>query len=219
VKVNWEHPLNRGLVAWWLLNEGSGLIAYDVVGRYPLTFNGTTPSWQHDGAYMNGTDNYLSASVVAPATPEFTLSFKFIRKGGTSSKGLLNWNTAYNSGYLRLLEIDYMWDDVFGISPDGLDFWYLGTACVQNTYYTVTVTLNGGTWRFYINGKYITQYDGANPPDNLARGTVLSFGAAFYGFSNVNFCYMYWLSRTLTDLDVLEIYNNPYGTPDNPRLI
>lgn len=39
-QINWNHPLSRGLVACFLMNEGGGVKVIDLVGKYPFVLSG-----------------------------------------------------------------------------------------------------------------------------------------------------------------------------------
>jgi hypothetical protein len=62
LQLNKVHPLARGLVGCWLMNEGGGNIIYDFVNRLNITGAGTTglPTWTagNHGAALN----YISAN-------------------------------------------------------------------------------------------------------------------------------------------------------------
>ncbi len=66
-QINWAHPLARGLVAYWVFNEGSGNKVYDIAShRYDLDFI-NAPTWVagRNGYALNfveGSSQYLTRS-------------------------------------------------------------------------------------------------------------------------------------------------------------
>lgn len=65
--VDWTHPLSRGLVAWWLFNEGAGSQADDIVGRNDGTLtNG--PAWRGgkfgSALSFDGSNDYVNLSPI-----------------------------------------------------------------------------------------------------------------------------------------------------------
>lgn len=74
------HPLNQGLVGWWLMNEGGGLKAYDLSGKgnHGTLTNG--PTWttgkRGPAISFDGTNNYINlGTAVGPAAGSFSVSF------------------------------------------------------------------------------------------------------------------------------------------------
>lgn len=62
-RVNWGHPINRGLVACWLMNEGGGQIIQDIAGV--SNGAGVANPITHAGPYgqaraFNGSSQYIS---------------------------------------------------------------------------------------------------------------------------------------------------------------
>jgi hypothetical protein len=73
-EIDWGHPLSRDLVVRWLLNEGAGSAAVDLVRRTRgLLNNGTR--WRQ-GLWMDGTTQYFRSDVLAHniGTGDFTWS-------------------------------------------------------------------------------------------------------------------------------------------------
>lgn len=84
VKLNRTHPLSRGLVGCWIMNEGGGLSVWDYSGNANIgTLEGTAPVWQGGlrGHTINfpGTDERLDCGNGAPlddlGNGSFTISF------------------------------------------------------------------------------------------------------------------------------------------------
>lgn len=53
------HPFCRGLMGWWMLNEGGGSTVYDSRRLFPGSF-GNAPTWQDGALYFDGSDDYVS---------------------------------------------------------------------------------------------------------------------------------------------------------------
>ena len=48
IQINWAHPLARGLVGVWLMNEGTGNKIYDLSGNQHIGTFENTPTWEPD---------------------------------------------------------------------------------------------------------------------------------------------------------------------------
>ena len=60
--LNWGHPLSKGLVGCWMMNEGGGNLVNDIASKYNGTNSGAVWSNQQKGKALkfNGTsDNIL----------------------------------------------------------------------------------------------------------------------------------------------------------------
>lgn len=163
--VNWQHPLNKGLVAWWIGLPGrTGNVLYNLVGRNHGTLtNG--PTWRAgpNGFAANnfdGTDDYVSP-------PNLGLS-------GAIARTFAGWiyQTSISSGTKSIfrcgpdntsaLQTFGLWCNVTINGDLYVPFWsrdwYTGAVITANTWTHVTVTYNGGAVQtagnvvVYVNG-------------------------------------------------------------------
>jgi len=127
------HPMNRGLVGWWLMNEGTGGTIYDLRGNGNYgTLEGDTHwvSGQHGPCLsFDGGGDYVdvtSSSLLSlPQTFNFTLTFWFNAYNNQSDKAAFAFSgptddlvfypndSANGSGGTRVF-----WRDV-GLAEDG----------------------------------------------------------------------------------------------------
>lgn len=55
--INWKHPLAKGLVGCWVMNEGSGNKIFDSIRNNHGDFVGTSISWTSQGLDFSGDNN------------------------------------------------------------------------------------------------------------------------------------------------------------------
>ena len=84
-EVNWDDPLNKGLVAWYPMRQRGGNVLRDVVGDYDATFTGGGDEWVPSpqnhaiGKVFDGSDDQAksSSTLSRVTTDAFTASIWF----------------------------------------------------------------------------------------------------------------------------------------------
>ena len=220
--VNWNHPLNRGLIAWWVMNEGSGNLLHDLVRNLTLTVNGTY-AWEYTtvgpALRFNGSDVYAMASddslVSGGADRTFRLWVNMAASDGAEHIMLRHGQITFNS--IIALEL---YQSKFFLSQYGDSFFSNGFY-PYNAWTDVVVTINSGLWQLYFNGaadayKSMTTSTVLSPTSDLyiGCGEVIR-GAWFNGWiKGIEI----W-NRALTAREVAELNRCSFGTIDRPRLI
>lgn len=229
-----DHPLNAGLVAWWLGLDGNwgGSTLHDLCGKYPGTLtNG--PTWSPGpggfaGLTLDGSNDYVSTPSIslAGASQSFTLSLwlrytstagyiSFWDKGsGTNSRP---WQFFFNqdSGkYLRFQQYNGTLNpraDTTAVSNDGN--WHLFTAvrdCENSQMYIYIDGVNRTTAQNNVG--FTTNFDDTSTTviGQPRNGIVNYFNGRFGGA---------WAhSRALPAADVYALYEQSLkGHPDTLR--
>lgn len=197
--VNWGHPLNRGLVSWWLglPGTGGGATLFDLV-RQP-GYNGTLTNGPtrapmpngFGGLTFDGANDYVSVPSAGNfTTSDFSASFWVRRDGDSSSgsvfiyKGLFNTNGWFiqsensTGRYLKLVT------NQSGANQQT----YVGSEkLVAGVWSHVVVTRAGASARIYVNGLDVTGTTGShvNP---ASSSDALQFGQ--YGTTATTFSWV-----------------------------
>ncbi len=216
--VNWSHPLSRGLVACWPMNEGGGQILQDIVAKKNVTLSanppfspspsGLAPSF--DGATQTG--SYVSNWSTAWLNGPFSLcqrvkvgSFSASISGTdfVNANGMTNfW---YDSNHLR-----------FG--GNGVDLDTTNITFTLNQWYDIVFTMDVGfNKHIYINGVlnntttlssfYPSYLDGMVITGSGGTGSLPTIVATFTGQMNMVRFYI----RDLSAQEVRQLYLQPFA--------
>ena len=240
VKVNWEHPLNKGLVAWWLANEENANSIKDLCFGPSHLATCSVGAWGVGtplGMMVQLTDvtsKYFDAGLAADfhITGGLTLAADFTADdlAETANAGIVaRFVTTGNQRCYSLLLAHAVSPLVinFGVSSLGTSasaVYVLGTTTIgSNTFYrTVGVYVPSTSLTLYLDGKQeavnITSIP-ANIYDSATAHLWIGAQASATGRLNGKIGNIQIWNRALTPQEVALYYKNPYGTPDNPRLI
>lgn len=224
VMLNPLHPLSRGLIGQWILNEGSGSIVHDMSQySHDLTLknmgintlrSGWCGSKFGGGLAFDGSDDYLSHANVATLQPQdFTIEF---------------WYNPHSGGP-ALCTDNYYGNDGFGIyclSGSSINLWtgdnstkhYFGLTSVDrvaNAQHHLIVTKIGTAVKSYWNGmldksgslgsstiNYTASY-------NFAVGRGIRSSATDYTIdATVDMVRLY--NRGIATSEVKQLYSNPF---------
>ncbi len=211
-RVNWQHPISRGLVACYLMNEGGGNQIFDIAGNYTGVFRNIL-SWVADqdgpAIYFDGTNTSITLPAgFAKYTDKFTISnwIKTTTDGRhTISRRKLSTATEYdfylNSGVPRLYP---------GAVHDA------ATAVTDGLWHNTAVVINGTNSQFYLDGK---------PDGNTFNPTINGDAqdvriGSWNGGNNNEF--VGWMKNMLvfnqakTASEVTQLYREPYCFIESP---
>lgn len=147
--VYWPHALDKHTpaslpapVAWYKLNEGSGLTAADYVGGFTGTV--VSPTWVpgkiQNGLQLNGTSSYVSAS--RPVQNDFTISCWI--KTTSAGNGLPHYETrAIVHSEASGVNNDFG----FGIDSNGMLTYGDGKSGFGDMHLRTAIAINDGKWR------------------------------------------------------------------------
>lgn len=231
--VDWGHPLATNLVGCWLLNEGAGSLAYDVVAKNNGVLVG--PTWRPSnsgGPSLNFTSNYVNIGNVKALSFERDQAFSIATRFRTLSASL---------------------QQIFSKEDNGAPFrgWQLYT---QGFVYFACITSGGGgnqassqtTKTNYNDGNWhtaVSTYDGSSKaagiliytdgalqqvthPQDALNGTMVTTspaqisgrqGANIPLVGGVDYC-LAW-NRVLTETEAAWLNEEPFAFVRLPRSI
>jgi len=229
------HPLSKGLVGFWLFNEGSGDLAYDISGYgNPGTLKNMLPNtqgskWQGSrfggGLAFDGTDDYVNIpdSNIWDLTGDYTITIWLKRASfditvseiaiGRMTSDSTWWHTPYSVAF----EADVGDRDkpVFSIqqSAGAWECVYSNEAITDMNWHYIVGIKEGAYLRIYVDG---TLRNSANvgTGDPYLTNTPLLIGAAYtsgsYGFFNGTIDEVGIYHRALSAEEIKQLYRDPF---------
>ena len=204
-KPQLTHPLARGLVAYWLHNEGSGLITNDVSGNGNYgTITGAT--WQGDALTFDGDNDFIDMGInISLGTGPFTLLGWY---NGNQDENFIGFMGAIDGGngyslQLHRGDVRHWVNGVFttgSISVRG-DIWH-----------QVAITRNGTTGRIFVDGSqdgsdFVTDAGNVDTGQNTLIGDW-GGGAAFRVSGLIRDVLIY--RRELLSFEIQQLKRDPY---------
>lgn len=226
-QLNKTHPLAKGMVGCWLMNEGTGDKIGDLSGNQrhgTLTNMDSATDWVagKDGWALNfdEVNNYAWIPDFSYG-PHFTLSlwFKSNNNAGTAFQ-LLYSHGAFNVA--NSLNI-FLREDSNSSSPgeliislfdnnDTIRYIYIDTRASDGSWHQVTVSVGAFGTRGYLDGVFVDAStnggDSYNPTTNIfigARSNLLS-----NQFFNGEIDFLSLQSQAMSDSSILQSYLNQY---------
>jgi iron-sulfur cluster assembly accessory protein len=167
-------------VAWWLLNEGTGGMAYDYSGNgHNGTLNSgalwTNSGYAGNGVYFIGT-NTASISIANPflITTNWTATFWLNRWGTKNSSVLLG-----GSSYALKLEQASSGSHV-GFTRYGVKDYALNYGTTLNTWTHLAFVETNSVLSLYVNGVFVTSSNTAASLNATTLGFGLTAGTSDY---------------------------------------
>lgn len=221
MQINKAHPLARGLVGCWVMNEATGDKVFDLSGSGN---HGTITNadWVARGLDFDGTGDYVDTAVIEP--DEYTIVIETNLSSKSTDKRLLG-TTDTQMPYL-------IWYDV------GNDCWGVRTYDNSNNLWTddnnpttpnigdkyqLVLSYSNPHSIFYINGDVETS-DSSLSDVAKKTSTHLRFGGGL--FLSPDFAgevyYVYIYNRALTPEEIVYIHREPYAMfeqPTSPELL
>ena len=229
VQINPLHPLSRGLVGYWLFNEGSGSRAADISGHGNHgTLKNMSPNAQDSGwggskfgggLQFDGVDDYVdcgnnaSLDITDAITVEAWVNINVDESGRIASK--------HGGG-------SYGWTLIRGVSNDNIEWristtgsdWNGGFTSLNifkiNTWYHIVATYDGSYMRMYVNGVEDTGGDFpvsltgsinvAPASTQIGRDEVSGTSGCFPGTIDEVRIY----NHALTAAEVKQLYHDPF---------
>ena len=213
VQINPLHPLSRGLVGYWLFNEGSGSRAYDISGKGNHgTLTNMSPNAQGSGwsgsrfggnLSFDGTDDYIDCGSGFALPTTFTI---------------ILWVKA--NSYLNLNYVFWRDDDRPGIRMNDLGNWWFATDGNNANQIDSSAVVSIGKWDhlvYIFNGSVSTAYVnginvGSRTDSTYTQGTSVRIGGdnnpARHFNGSVDSVRIY--NRTLSAFEVKQLYHDPF---------
>jgi hypothetical protein len=233
-RLNPSHPLNKGLVAWWMMNEGAGRVIYDLVSNRPASLVGTALGWVRNqnysklNAYGLSSNNSSTAGILCDSTPvtgvQVTLVSWFVEAVDGEADTLLGIFSPVDdtNAYYLNLGMASAGDPVRAISYAGsASIATVGTIALNSLNHAAAVFASATSRTAYLNGVGGTANTTNSTPSGLSRiGIACGYGATYptgpFG-GTIYSAEIY--NRALSAAEILLSYNSPFGTPDKPRLL
>lgn len=220
-RVDWSHPLARGLVAYWPFNEGSGRRAAELVNGNAavlLNLTGTARGWSGGaggtcGEFVAASSQYAEAPshrAMEFGTGPYTLSAQFQTPNPVLNRNLLArdlgaggalgyWRVRIGDGLAMRFQMDT--GSVVGATP-----------VAANSLYRVTCTRSaGGVGTIYLNGR--TDGTATGLTSTATSGAPLQFstfvGGGEYLDSKIGWVAMH--NRCLSPQEARMLAADPYG--------
>lgn len=213
-QINWSHPLSKGLLGCWLMNETSGGVIYDLSGN---KLNLTTNMGWHGATLLGG--NTLFATHVQDAkffVPKITISMGLIlRETEDDTLWGIMQDTTFDRWYFRP-DNTTIWASFHagsGLGSETINFTNLKSpGQVLDTFSSVTLVADGVNKTLYVDDTFesiaaprvVTDYS-SSPEFNIDR----RYDTAFDGTHDYEYCFMY--SRDLSTPEVLLLHRDPYA--------
>lgn len=215
------HPLSRGLVGWWPLNEAGGTRAADMVsGNFGTLTNG--PTWAGStlgsAVKLDGANDYISIphSPALAITADITVAIWSMMTTATGYMQLVN-KSANPSPYPRPFQLTQVggtgamiWGRGNGSAPGGTD------AVVSNAVAPVGRWSHwAGTW---ANGVFKIYYNGGFDNSATASPTCSDGGLPVYIGTRADGAATLWsggtahlriYNRALSALEIAQLYADP----------
>ena len=222
VQLDPLHPLSRGLVGYWLFNEGAGSRAQDISGKGNHGTLTDGPAWtggQRGGALrFDGTDDYVSTPLSMASLSQLTISM-WARRSALGAFVYISSNVNNSTQNVQI-----------GFFSDGLVYPTIG----DGTFPTVTsntvdwvhcvMVYNGAASTklfLYLNGASSTL--SAQPTGTATHASAGTFDIgrrlanARYTNGHIDEVRIY--TRALTALEVQQLYATPYAGLLGPRRV
>jgi len=215
IQLNRSHPLARGLVGVWLMNEGGGNNVSELSGN-----NNTGTLYAHTawaaGKFgsclsFDGTDDYFKATLNGTTLTTLTISF-WVRPTQTESsqKGIFQWATVLTSAVPFILvareqnstNIQFYVDDNYRL-----------TTSIPNVAWShISITLNSDNlWTFYLNGISAGTYQDDAIHLNQGNALYVYLGNGYAGYFNGSIDTFLIYKCALSASEIQQLYREPFA--------
>ena len=197
-----NHLKAKGLVGYWLMNEGLGNVVNDLSGNNnPGTLVADThwvPGKFGPCLSFDGTGDYVSFAAITLTGP-WTIVFDVIQTKGVGTYNYIS----YDNGKDYILMLDSL---RFRVRGNGVTTTWTLDKAFHNRYRHVVLTSDGTNVTLYLDAVNQGAYA-------LAQLKVSSFGGGPLcpGDLQGKLEYYYIFPRTFSASDAAELYQNPFG--------
>ena len=212
---NLSPTVGGGLVGWWKMDEGNGLIAHDASGNENHGTLVNSPTWVqgiHNGALsFNGSNNYImvnNSSIFNPTTITICFWIKLLSNSGTIGMSCVDKTQTGDSAQYRVgisqasansVNRLFLWNGssaVFGVTQIPVNSW---TFCCM--------TISSGNTKFYVNG--IIDTSNSASMGSINSGNLL-IGRDSHNPANVNGLIdeVRIYNRALTQAEITTLYQS-----------
>jgi hypothetical protein len=221
IRLNKSHPLARGLVGYWLFNEGSGNKVFDLSGN-GNTGTITNAPWggaKYGSGLIFSGDDYITITDKAQLT-NTTFTFSIVLKLSSISgymtiagKGMTNGQREWrldisytpdaNDGKLRFL---------LGNSSGSwvVTTYYSTAVLVVDQWYRVTITYDGTTQRIYIDGVEDSNNNSTQTLKDGSEDMFIGQDGASTKYLPAAVDHSLYMSRVLSASEIALLYREPF---------
>ncbi len=215
--INWAHPLAKGLVGCWIMNEGSGDRIYDISGNRNNGDFGGNPLWnpgdRGQALAFDGANDYV---VIADSASLNTIT-AITLSAWIKSSDIDGWIVGKdNVGAIRPYSVrryDVAGDSIirFGIDT-GATVFLNGLIDMSDTQWVfVAATYDGVNMKIYIDGIFDTSVgETGNIRVNTDPVHIGIRGGGALPFNGDISSIMIW-NRALSAQEVSQLYYEPYA--------
>lgn len=227
--INKVHPLARGLVGCWVMNEGTGDAVFDLSGnsndgvltnnaRWVTTENGIGTEFPTD----NGSDR-INVEAITSNDP-----LSGVPSGEISiAVNVYVVSGSLNNDYPRIFDKSdgpncsngwmVFWDDSLtnqriGVQANTTELEFWSSDITRPAWYSVVVTLKSGNNRIYINGiEDVHNTDTFTFPSTTTNAAIGNWNHATDRQWNGYINYVYVYDRIISAEEVVYIHREPYA--------
>ena len=214
IPINWSNPLAKGLVGYWLMNEGGGNIVQDLSGNgYVGTFQGDeywAAGESGPAIYFPGDTDWirLGNCDLLEGMAQLTIVAKVRPDDASSQQWIIGnngcWALEVNDERIRFRT----WGGGSEVATYSND-----PSVFDNTWHQIAGVYDGVNNNTYVDGIFNTSQaqSGAIPTGTTNFG-IGSYSSApsvleFHGF--IEFIYVY--DRALSSREIADLYAKPFG--------
>jgi hypothetical protein len=200
-QINWSHPLSKGLVGCWLMNEGSGNKIYDSVSKKQNVTWEDNPTWSAKGGLVFDGSNdaiQLSTPLQILSTSASTIMFYTLDWVQTDYTIILDIND-YLGGHVLTVGL-YLptYGVTFTRGATDLTSTYRGVVPKYSLWTAVYDPLYSARWILFLNGPMLPVSDGLGYLQKTGTGELA-----------MGFFYMW--NRALAAKEISQLYQSPYA--------
>lgn len=221
-KINWAHPISKGLVGCWVMNEGGGNKVYDLSENGWVGTLASNLFWAGDGVDFSGSGDPDSIAttylgVLGSGDRTILICFKLSTEVASTDYVFLEYGEN-NPGEKVTLRVAEDASDALRLEHGGGYITGTKTNLDDGAKHTIGFALKGTTLNdctLYVDGLSDAVTASGNPavafdtvPSELVQlGYGATRGADFDGI--IYHCYFY--DRALTPSEITQLYINPYA--------
>ncbi len=215
-RLNFAHPLAKGLVGAWLFNEGAGNVAYDSSRNDNNgAFSGNKPLWGNSGVnFKSSGTGYVDVGAGGLGNSSFSVVIQCLNLTDNAVHYLIDNGTGTNGGFQCFLQSDNtIRTRIDDSGANGGVFDGDDTSIVEDKEHHFVMTADkSGNALMYIDNTLqasslnISGYGDISGTDDLHIGSGVGGVSGWYGW--FRYCYVY--DRALTAREVAQLYRDPY---------
>lgn len=215
-----DHPLNRGLAAWWLPlpNNAGGLKMFDIKGGNHMALT-NAPTWVAGpngmpAVSLNGTSQDMRT--LGWNDPRTNFTWNVVFRSGTSSATQVIMAGVIDGTYRDQLFYHSSGRLALTMSPSGANPINVAWTQDPNKFFLVTLTRSGSDWAVYRDG--ILLGTGSNATASAVGLRSTFFGFELFTYMAGQFAWGSVYSRALSASEVYNLYEQSRkGFPDTLR--